>query len=491
MKKYLTHLILLFLLLIPFSVRAEIDPDAYECDLDEIAREEMSWSYLECPILHIRSTNNLDYLDIGGWGYKYFDEVNFYNVVIDDFYFLEGFNEVKKISFHDSKVNLTTMPIVGKSYYFYSSKVVNDDFSKFKGHSLVDFSMVGGYIKDPTTLKYISVTNSFTFANNKYIFMDFSDFYPFEAEGYDWFFDGLSHNFDQDFVDHLQRTPIGSQTIDYFRGPFTMELFNNAYDSMELEGKSEIEQIKTISLYVVDNLNDDEPEPYFDHLRAGLTGLGNNYHYSFLTAAFLQKAGFTAFVVNEDPNPRNEGFKNSWVEILYEGEWYGINPYKIETLNLVDKVKNGENVEYFMKSVDSDEFANNHDASSKVDEFIEYSFEITFVNDGELIYETLPVDVGSYVLPVPNKKDYVFDGWYSDLLYTQKIESASDIKKNGNLYAKWVTEEEANKGTNPGGGTIPNPGTGSFIILSIVILCLILTGIVIINNKVFRRVFKI
>ena len=108
-----------------------------------------------------------------------------------------------------------------------------------------------------------------------------------------------------------------------------------------------------------------------------------------------------------------------------------------------------------------------------------------------MIYETLPVDVGSYVLPVPNKKDYVFDGWYSDLLYTQKIESASDIKKNGNLYAKWITEEEANKGTNPGGGTIPNPGTGSFIILSIVILCLILTGIVIINNKVFRRVFKI
>ena len=79
--------IFMFIFLIPFNVEAYIDPDAYECDLDEIVREEMSWSYLECPILHIRSTNNLDYLDIGGWGYKYFDEVNFYNVVIDDFIF--------------------------------------------------------------------------------------------------------------------------------------------------------------------------------------------------------------------------------------------------------------------------------------------------------------------------------------------------------------------------------------------------------------------
>ena len=484
--------IFMFIFLIPFNVEAYIDPDAYECDLDEIAASEYSWSVLECPILHIRSTKNLDNLDIGFWGLKYFDEINFYNVVIDDFYFLEGFNEVKKISFHDSKVNLTTMPIVGKSYYFYSSKVVNDDFSKFKGHSLVDFSMVGGYIKDPTTLKYISVTNSFTFANNKYIFMDFSDFYPFESEGYDWFFDGLSHNFDQDFVNHLQRTPVGSQTIDYFRGPFTMELFNNAYDSMELEGKSELEQIKTISLYVVNNLTDDEPEPYFDHLRAGLTGLGNNYHYSFLTAAFLQKAGFTAFVVNENPDPSTEEFKNSWVTILYEGEWYGLNTYKIDTLGLADKVKNGENVEYFMKAIDSDEFANNHDASSDVSDFVEYSFEISFVVDGSTSYEVLPVDVSKYVLPTPEKENYVFDGWYTDLLYTQRIESASDIKKNGTLYAKWITEEEANnKNNKPEDGPLPNPGTGGFIILSILVLCLSLTGIMFLNNKVFRRVFKI
>ena len=341
-----------------------------------------------------------------------------------------------------------------------------------------------------TTLKYIDASDTFAFSYNKYIFMDFSEFYPFGSEGAFWQFDGLSHNFDQTFVDYLKRVPDNAG-VNYYMGPSTMNLFNPAFESLNLDTKSEYNQIKDITIYVIEMLNDDEPDPTLDVLHASLVGLGNNYTYSFLTAAMLQKAGFTAFVVNEDPNPRNEGFKNSWVEILYEGEWYGINPYKIETLNLVDKVKNGENVEYFMKSVDSDEFANNHDASSKVDEFIEYSFEITFVNDGELTYETLPVDVGSYVLPVPNKKDYVFDGWYSDLLYTQKIESASDIKKNGNLYAKWVSEEEANKGTNPGGGTIPNPGTGGFIILSIIVLCLALTAIVIINNKVFRRVFKI
>lgn len=490
MKRYLIYFILMFLLLIPLSVKAEIDPDAYECDLDEVAASEYSWGVLECPILHIRSTDNLDSLDIGGWGYKYFDEVNFYNVVIDDFYFLEDFNTVDQITFHDSKVDLSTMPIISDNYYFYSSKVVDDDFSVFEGKRLSNFAMVGGYIKDPTTLKYIEASDTFAFSYNKYIFMDFSGFYPFGSEGAFWQFDGLSHNFDQTFVDYLKKVPDNAG-VNYYMGPSTMNLFNPAYESLSLDTKSEYNQIKDITLYVTEILNDDEPDPTLDVLHASLVGLGNNYTYSFLTAAMLQKAGFTAFVVNEDPNPRNEGFKNSWVEILYEGEWYGINPYKIETLNLVDKVKNGENVEYFMKSVDSDEFANNHDASSKVDEFIEYSFEITFVNDGELTYETLPVDVGSYVLPVPNKKDYVFDGWYSDLLYTQKIESASDIKKNGNLYAKWVSEEEANKGTNPGGGTVPNPGTGGFIILSIIVLCLTLTAIVIINNKVFRRVFKI
>ena len=56
------------------------------------------------------------------------------------------------------------MPIIGESYYFYATKVVNDDFSAFEDNAISNFRMVSGYIKDPTSLKNVKVTNSFEFS---------------------------------------------------------------------------------------------------------------------------------------------------------------------------------------------------------------------------------------------------------------------------------------------------------------------------------------
>ena len=48
-------------------------------------------------------------------------------------------------------------------------------------------------------------------------------------------------------------------------------------------------------------------------------------------------------------------------------------------------------------------------------------------------------------LPKVEKAGYVLEGWYKDSNYTEKMADKERFNKDVTLYAKWITEEEANK----------------------------------------------
>ena len=52
-------------------------------------------------------------------------------------------------------------------------------------------------------------------------------------------------------------------------------------------------------------------------------------------------------------------------------------------------------------------------------------------------------------LPKVEKEGYILEGWYKDSNYTEKVGEKERFNKDITLYAKWITEEEANKPVIP------------------------------------------
>ena len=77
------------------------------------------------------------------------------------------------------------------------------------------------------------------------------------------------------------------------------------------------------------------------------------------------------------------------------------------------------------------------------------TYTVTFYVDGE-VYKTVSTDSGSITLPAnPTKEGYTFAGWYLDNDVWKTAFSASSVKANLSVYAKWT----AGSDTSGGGDT--------------------------------------
>ena len=371
--------------------------------------------------------------------------------------------------------------------------------------------MVGGYssfyfydcwLKSLESLRNGSF-NNFTISGNKYLHLDLSPLLTVSTGNSSVFsvsITGFEHNVSQELIDYLNSFEGIDGVTDVEVDPSSSESesimndFNELYDSLDLDSKNADEQIKAITLKVIDEMSfcaysGSTP------LKKALSGCGTSKEYSYLTAALLQKAGFSAYVMNGYTNSsNNSGTATYWVNIYYKGTWRGIDVYNLDNTTGRQNVVDGTYTPYYLGYVDDSDFSYNHMTDSKINVLIDESLTIKFIDGVEDKVMSLPVSLEHYVLPTPIKEGYTFDGWYLENTYVTKVSSATELKKNGNLYAKWTKNPETpviEETEREVDGPIPNPESGIFVGLFIVLPILMLFGLEYLKNKNNSKVYKI
>ena len=501
--KSVKYLLFIFFVMIPSVVLADFNPGSYSCDLDELAASGYKLPDTACYELTIKSTNNLDFLkEYNG----FLSSLSFNGVKIHDFSFLNGISEVQFVDFRNSDVDLRTFPsyINGGefiSYYFDETNIVNDDFKNVVG-GYSSFYFYDCWLKSLESLRNGSF-NNFTISGNKYLHLDLSPLLTVSTGNSSVFsvsITGFEHNVSQELIDYLNSFEGIDGVTDVEVDPSSSESesimndFNELYDSLDLDSKNADEQIKAITLKVIDEMSfcaysGSTP------LKKALSGCGTSKEYSYLTAALLQKAGFSAYVMNGYTNSSNKsGTATYWVNIYYKGTWRGIDVYNLDNTTGRQNVVDGTYTPYYLGYVDDSDFSYNHMTDSKINVLIDESLTIKFIDGVEDKVMSLPVSLEHYVLPTPIKEGYTFDGWYLENTYVTKVSSATELKKNGNLYAKWTKNPETpviEETEREVDGPIPNPESGIFVGLFIVLPILMLFGLEYLKNKNNSKVYKI
>lgn len=504
--KYLKYVLFFFLMMLPSIVFAAFDPDSNDCDLDEIVNSGYDWGSIICTYITVKSTDNLNFFDQHKYSTHLLYALIFDGVDIQDMSFIDDINldDILYMEFKNSNLNLKKFPDISGnkliSIYFSEVNIVDDDFSKII-YPNVYFEFRNCWLKDLSSMKNKQV-RGFGIVDNKSVFIDLSPLLtitPGIAPDIYYTFAGSEQNVTKEIIDYLESFVDGSTRVFFEPVGLTasddiLEDFYNLYNSIDLNGKSAEDQIKNIVIKVIDSVSSCSYSGY-NYIEKALMGCGTSREYSYLTAALLQKAGFSAYVMNGYTNSSNKsGTATYWVNIYYKGTWRGIDVYNLDNTTGRQNVVDGTYTPYYLGYVDDSDFSYNHMTDSKINVLIDESLTIKFIDGVEDKVMSLPVSLEHYVLPTPIKEGYTFDGWYLENTYVTKVSSATELKKNGNLYAKWTKNPETpviEETEREVDGPIPNPESGIFVGLFIVLPILMLFGLEYLKNKNNSKVYKI
>lgn len=478
MKKIVILLICVLFIMVPNYAYAATGS---LCSLQDFY--DKNWLAGECTHLYIEGDVDYDYLpsdvvEVEG--------VDIYNSELDDLSFLSKFVS-SELSIRNSNVSFEKFDMNVSNIIIFNSNIKNDDLSGLKNdEELESLSIDDCWLRNIDSLSELGDLESFSsfgFNHNAVTWIDLSSLTSLPNLT-DVSLLGLEQNLTDDiiqaFSDNGVDTSNFSSYIDY------KEQIVEFYNSLNLTGLSDEEKIRKISIFVVEHMNYEIVSG--SDIENVVNGKGVCAHYAFLTNMFLEMAGFTSFAVGGYSNPSDiDNSTHAWNIIYLNDEWVAVDNTWLDTEDRLSRLKNGDNVEYFMVPIDG-EYANDHIMTTVVDGYIDYIYKVNYYSGADLIgTDFIPLDKRQFQFLIPVLSGYTFDGWYYDNYLTKKVSSVNEINGNYNLYAKWT----ANPPSNNNDGPITNPGTGKFIILSLIILCLVFFVVLAFCNKKIKNLFRI
>ncbi|MBQ6283116.1 MAG: hypothetical protein IJK66_06295 [Bacilli bacterium] len=291
----------------------------------------------------ITSVDNIDNLKY----YKNVKKINIRNVVIDDISFLNDLNNLDSIVVFYSKVNLSKLNNIHiKEMTFINSYIVNDNFTPLINTSIKRLDLEGSYVTSIYTLKNIvSLEELYLNSISNLRSLEPITNLP-KLKKLD--FGGSEELVNKKVLDYIREKNIVGTNYDVTQYMFlNRELdtkLNEIIKSLKLDNLTDLEKIKKITTYVIDNIKYDDDcgiksnceynELTFNILEKSLSGKGICYNYAHLENKLLNMVGIKSYLVS---GFNKTGLGHEWVNVYLDKKWYAIDPTWIDTYVGEDK----------------------------------------------------------------------------------------------------------------------------------------------------------
>ena len=339
MKKILLIILLLFCI----NVKAE------NINLNDIKDNFEYVTYVE--ITDLKNIDNIKKL-------VNLKEIYIKNVNIEDISFINGLARLERVRIYYSKVDLSKINSPSlKELDIISSYVINDDFSRLANSNLKILDLEGSYVTSIYTLKNVISLEELSLSSISNLrsldpILNLPKLKVLNINGGE----DLVNN---KVLDYIKKNNIVGTNYDetkymYLNGEKITDDLDKIINDLKLDKLSDMDKIRKITLYVVNNLEYDDCEENgkceyndinFNSLLKSLSGKGVCYHYAILTNELLNRAGIKSYLVS---GYTKKGLAHEWLNVYLEEKWYGLDPTWIDTYNLGSKLKNTGKSSHFM-----------------------------------------------------------------------------------------------------------------------------------------------
>ena len=432
------------------------------CNLNDVVNNNDTSMYNTCQVVTINNLDNMSSIS----RFSSLTTYVFDGLTINDVSFINNY-DIRTIKFDNCRVNLNNFNGKNQRIYFNNTKVTNDDFSGLSNSDSINYFSYNGYINDINKLSALSRVR-----NLKAIQLDL------KGKIYDYSVIkqipnitkltlGNEQNYTEDIINYASSNGLElSHLVD--RNYTTSELLNYReqidafYNSLNLDGMSDIQKIITISNAVNNKLtyNLSAADKNISHFKNFLDGQGVCGDYAMLTEYFLNKAGFMAYyVVGKTYYDSNLGINttHAWNEVFYNGKWYAIDNTWTDGTTITEDGVNSGAYDYFMVDPKGSRFYDSrgaHNPQYYYEDVGDFAFTYSYNVNGGNSKSSDKVPVGTNFTPTsPTRSGYTFDGWYTNSALTTSYNSNDYVNHDITLYAKW--KEGSTTPTNPDKPTDP------------------------------------
>lgn len=367
-------LILLFISLLSLTTIVKSE----SVNIDDLVKSNINNE--EVLYLEITSSDNLDKLS----QYKNVKKILIKNLNILDISFINNLDKLEELTIYYSKVNLDNFNNSNlKKLEIFSSFIIKDNLSPLKNSKIEYLDLEGSYIRSIETIKYLNNLKELYLSNISNLYslepilslknLKKLDFGGSEELITDKVFDYIRKN-------NITGTSYQSKDYTYLLGTEYNKKLDDIIKNLNLDELSDIEKIKKITIYVIDNISYDDdcdttkgcsyPEISFNRVAKSLSGKGVCYHYALLTNKLLNKVGIKNYLVN---GSNKDGIAHEWLNVYLDGKWYGLDPTWIDTyIGEGNKFKRTGKSVFFMNELTANStFYNSHIPDTYIEKIID------------------------------------------------------------------------------------------------------------------------
>lgn len=460
--KYLMAIIFSLFIIGPFTVKAE---EIVTCNFNDIIiGGKIRTDANNCDKIIVNNPKNLNLISNLTW----LKEIEFINLKLDNISFINDLNDLETLIISGSNINLKGLNSNIESLKVYNSYVQN--LEELKNCRYLENIILSDttYFRDLNFLKYTPKLKTLSIDFPAYTNIDLSpisNLYRLEKLNL-W---GLEQNISNNLLNFLKRNNVDTSFSLNRNYESLMSNVKSIYNSLNLNGLSDEEQIQRIVLYVIDNITYDQnltgeagQEAFKTEIMIenALNKSGVCRQYTLLTNILLEMAGFNAIQIRS-----NATENHIWNAVYLDGAWYAIDPTWLDTEEGRNEVANNLRNKYYLVDPNGTYFDNHHPLSNMLSTLTPL-FKITFDTNGGENLAPIYIDSNHYSLPAPTKQNSEFDGWYSDDALLNNYE-VTNINKDVTLYAGY---NDSLRIENASG--MPNPPTSVVGYIGIGILTL-------------------
>lgn len=319
--------------------------------------------------IDITSLDNIDNL-------KYYENVkniNIRNVIIDDISFLNNLNNLNNVTIFYSKINLSKL---NNSHItemiFINSYIVDDNFTPLINTSIKKLDLEGSYVTSIYKLKNIvSLEELYLNSISNLRSLEPITNLP-KLKKLD--FGGSEELVNEKVLNYIREKNISGTNYDVTQYMFLNRGLDTKLDeiikNLKLENLSDLEKIKKVTTYVIDNIKYDDDcgvkgkcdynELTFNILEKSLSGKGICYNYAHLENKLLNRVGIKSYLVS---GFNKTGLGHEWVNVYLDKKWYAIDPTWIDTyVGEAKKFKNTGKSKFYMVELDNKTWNDLHKA---------------------------------------------------------------------------------------------------------------------------------
>ena len=329
---------------------------------------------------------SLDYID----NLKYYPNIkviSIRNVIVDDISFLNNLSNLNSITIYYSKINLSKLnnPHI-EEMTLISSYIVDDNFTSLINTSIKKLDLDGSYVTSIYTLKNIvSLEELYLNSISNLRSLEPLTRLP-KLKVLD--FGGSEELVNEKVLDYIKKNNIVGTNYDVTQYMFLNRNLDTKLDeiitSLKLDNLSDLEKIKKVTVYVVDNIDYDDDcgvnnkceynELTFNILEKSLSGKGICYNYAHLENKLLNRIGIKSYLVS---GFNKSGLGHEWVNVYLDNKWYGIDPTWIDTYQgEAKKFKSTGKSRFFMSDLDDKSWKTLHKEDVLPSKIVEVEKEI-------------------------------------------------------------------------------------------------------------------